>query len=251
MMLFLPKLQKEKPQQDAQTEQNARQGGVSEESLRERRYLWTARAFFMVFVVSVIVNIFMLSALFSLVPLTRVQPYELVFSDKNAQTVEVLPFQPRADLIKGISESMIRQYVVSRHTMTADPDEMAYRWGPNGLVALLSTDSTFSQFVGEAQKILEVAISKQVTRNVIITSVMPYAYGESGEYWVVSFTLETMSPQRASKERTAYVATVYVTYEPFRGTWENRLKNPIGFRVMQYGSETKESYDKREREKLR
>ena len=52
---------------------------VSEENLRERRYLWTARAFVMVFVVSLITNILMLMALFSLVPLTRVQPYELVF----------------------------------------------------------------------------------------------------------------------------------------------------------------------------
>ena len=38
---------------------------VSEESLRERRYLWTARAFAIVTVVSFVTNIIMLMALYS------------------------------------------------------------------------------------------------------------------------------------------------------------------------------------------
>lgn len=224
---------------------------VSEENLRERRYLWTARAFVMVFVVSLITNILMLTALFSLVPLTRVQPYELVFSDKASQTVTISPLRVSSNIANGITESMIRQYVTVRHTITSDPDEMAYRWGPNGPINLWSTGNTYQLFANESGKVLEAAVKSQITRDVEINSVIPYARGSQGEYWNVDFNLVTMSPQNASKEVVPYVATIYVTYEPFKGTWENRLKNPVGFRVTQYGSETKESFDARERELLK
>ena len=119
---------------------------VSEENLRERRYLWTARAFAVVAAVSFITNIIMIMALFSLVPLVRVQPYELIFSDKETQKVSVQPLQANESVLDGISESMIRQYVTARRTITGDPDEMAYRWGDNGIVRLWSTDNVFSAF---------------------------------------------------------------------------------------------------------
>ena len=90
---------------------------VSEENLRERRYLWTARAFAMVFITAFITNILMLMSLFSLVPLVRVQPYELSFSDKNAQTVTIQPFEINEKLLNGISASMVRQYVTLRKTI--------------------------------------------------------------------------------------------------------------------------------------
>ncbi len=227
------------------------EGEVSEESLRERRYLWTARAFAIVCAVSFVTNILMLMSLFSLVPLVRVQPYELTFSDKKSQTVMITPFRPQENVLNAISESMIRQYVTARHTITADPDEMAFRWSRNGLVGLLSTDNTFQSFMEESQKVLDAAVKAQVTRSVEIQSILPYATGASGKYWKVYFNLVNMSPQLASKEIVPYVAIAYVDYRPTEGSWENRMKNPIGFKVTQYGSETKDSFDKREQERLK
>ncbi len=224
---------------------------VSEENLRERRYFWTARAFAIVFVFSLITNLLMLMALFSLVPLVRVQPYELTFSDKNTQTVTILPFQVNDNVLRKISESMVRQYVTVRHTITADPDEMAFRWGPNGPVNLLSTGNTYQMFSDESGKILEAAVKAGITRSVEINSVIPYQLTDSGEYWNVDYNLVTMSPETSQKEIVPYVATVFITYEPYNGTWENRLKNPIGFKVAQYGNETKASFDAREREMLK
>lgn len=224
---------------------------VSEENLRERRYLWTARAFAIVFVVSFITNIIMLMALFSLVPLVRVQPYELIFSDKNTQTVAVQPLQADKTVLNGISESMIRQYVTARHSITSDPDEMAYRWGANGIVRQLSTDNIFASFSPEAEEVLKAALKSQITRNIEINSVIPLVSQREGEYWVVDYNRVEMSPQSATKKVEPWVSTIYITYEPYKGTWENRLKNPIGFKVMRYGTETKQQFDARERELLR
>ena len=224
---------------------------ASEENLRERRYFWTARAFAMIFVVSLITNLLMLMSLFSLVPLKRVQPYELTFSDKKAQTVTVRPVELNETLLKGITADMVRQYVTLRKTITSDSDEMAYRWGANGPVDLLSTGNTFQVFAESAQKVMETAVSSQITRDVVIKSAIPYVAVGGGEYWIVDYDLITMSPQNATENVVPYVATVYVTYEPYKNRWENRLKNPIGFKVAQFGDETKESYDAREREKVK
>lgn len=225
---------------------------VSEENLRERRYLWTARAFAMVFITAFITNILMIMSLFSLVPLVRVQPYELSFSDKNAQTVTIRPFQIDNKLLNGITASMVRQYVTLRKTITADSNEMAYRWGTNGPVDLLSTGNTFQVFASQAGKVLDAAVNSQITRTVMIKSAIPYVSEEGhGEYWIVDYDLVTMSPQNATEKIVPYVATVYVIYEPYNNRWENRLKNPIGFKVAQFGDETKEAYDAREKERLK
>ena len=224
---------------------------VSEESLRERRYFWTARGFAMIFVVSLITNILMLMSLFSLVPLVRVQPYELTFSDKKAQTVTVKPFRMDETLVKGITADMVRQYVTLRKTITSDLEEMGYRWGKNGPVDLLSTGNTYQLFAEQAEKVLRAAADSQITRDVMIKSAIPYVSAEGGEYWIVDYDLITMSPQNATEKIVPYVATVYVTFEPYNSRWENRLKNPIGFKVELFGDETKESYDARERERIK
>ena len=224
---------------------------ASEENLRERRYFWTARAFAMIFVVSLISNILMLMSLFSLVPLVRVQPYELTFSDKKAQTVTVKPFALDETLLKGITTDMVRQYVTLRKTITADQEEMGYRWGANGPVSLLSTDNTYKVFAEQSEKVLRAAIDSQITRDVKINSAIPYVAADGGEYWIVDYDLITMSPQNTTEKIVPYVATVYVTFQPYNSRWENRLKNPIGFKVELFGDETKESYDAREKEKIK
>lgn len=252
-MAFFPKSASLSSKVQSLKDERTSKNTVSEENLRERRYFWTARAFAMVFATSLITNIIMLMSLFSLVSLVRVQPYELTFSDKNAQTVTVQPFRVDDRLLNSISASMVRQYVTLRKTITPDSDEMAYRWGTNGPIDLLSTPNTFQVFANQAGKILDAAVKSQVTRNVVIKSAIPYvSEGKGkGEYWIVDYDLITMSPQNATEEIVPYVATVYVTYEPYDNRWENRLKNPIGFKVAQFGDETRESYDMREREKVK
>ena len=70
------------------TEENA--SVLPEENLRERRYLWTARAFAIVFVFSACSTFILLFSLFSLVPLVRVQPFYLTFQNKSEQIVNIM-----------------------------------------------------------------------------------------------------------------------------------------------------------------
>ncbi len=248
MALFSPKQQEQvQPQQ-----QDTNQGSVSEaeqvsqENLRERRYLWTARGFAMIFIVSLITNILMLMSLSSLTPLVRVQPYELTFSDKKSQTVQITPFALDQNAKNAISESMLRRYVTARHTITSDKTEMVARWDMGGLVQLLSSDSVFDTFKRNATNTLERAFAVSETRNVIIRTVMPYYK----DWWQVSLDLEITSPEKMDKEVLHYVATARVGFYPTKGTWAKRLNNPVGFQVLEYAFETEESFKRREKQRL-
>ena len=94
--------------QQPQTFQAHLESDISEEAVKERRYLWMARTFALVCVVSFLANIILLGALFSLVPLVRVQPFYLSTQDKDEQIITVV--RPNdADIDKDIlAESFIR-----------------------------------------------------------------------------------------------------------------------------------------------
>ena len=248
MAFFAPK--QTAPSVSSEAPQNGKKTSVekaSEETLRERRYLWTARGFAMIFFVSLITNILMLMSLSALTPLVRVQPYELTFSDKKSQTVEIVPMQLGKNAINSISESMLRRYVTARHTITSDRDEMASRWGVGGLVQLLSSDNIFAEFEHTAKRELDEAVAANETRVVDIQSVLPY-YRDG--WWLVNWNVRRKSPELKEEEVLPYVSTVRVGFLPTRGTWENRLNNPVGFKVMEYGYQTKESFDRREQQRL-
>ena len=146
----------------AKTQEKSFGDAASEENLRERRYFWTARGFAMIFVVSLITNILMLLSLSSLVPLVRVQPYKLTFSDKKAQTVTVKPYEINETLMKGITADMVRQYVTLRKTITSDLEEMGYRWGKNGPVDFQPREP-FSPLFGALKK-TQIMAEVQITQ---------------------------------------------------------------------------------------
>lgn len=223
------------------------QDQLSEENLRERRYLWTARAFAMIFVVGLITNIMMLMALSSLSPLLRIQPFELTFADKKTQVVEIAPMALSESTVNSVIASMLRQYVKVRHEIVADQDEMAYNWGSGGLVDLLSTDNVFNEFQRGRSKILEDAVAARETRTVNFRSTSPLA--DKG-YWMVDFDIIRRSPDRGKEEVVRNIATVQVVFQPTRVLWEQRLKNPIGFKVAVYGVQQKESFDQGEQQKI-
>ena len=56
---------------------------ISVDLLRERRYLWTARAFAIVSGVALCVNLVLLVAIMHLMPLKRVEPFLLTFQNKE------------------------------------------------------------------------------------------------------------------------------------------------------------------------
>ena len=75
------------------TQQRKRNPDIVVENATEKRYLWTARAFAIVFGVSLCCNFILTYVIMSLVPLYRVEPFLLSFADKKEQIYKVEPIR--------------------------------------------------------------------------------------------------------------------------------------------------------------
>lgn len=215
----------------------------SQEQLKNERYLWIARAFSVMAVLSILANIFLLVAIGSLVPLVRVRPYFMTVLDKNQQVVEITP--PRADQLNNqeILESLIRQYVLARYTITSDVSEVEERWGPKGIVSLMSSQGVYDAFMtGHYDKLMPNIKTEGLIANVKIESVQ--IQNENSSWWNVNFKWLRQNQTSVEPEVFDMSDQLEVRFDPLYNqanisTWQDRLKNPLGFRVLNYGTRKK------------
>ncbi|MBR7158676.1 MAG: hypothetical protein IKD08_03220 [Alphaproteobacteria bacterium] len=201
------------------------------ENLRERRYLWTARAFTVVFVVSLCANIVLILAIKNMIPLSRVEPFMLTFQNKNEQIINIEPITniPDKDLI---TESLIRQYVTQRNTMTSDLEDMTTRWGPEGPVKWMSSDIVYTDFYSKTgAEALEQIRTKGLTREIEIFSVNKL----SKDVWQAEIETRDMVPEAEAPTVSRWTILLRVDYFlNSRVKYSLRLKNPLGFTVREY-----------------
>ncbi len=206
-----------------------------EENLRERRYLWTARAFAIVCAISFCTNIILIMALFSLVPLTRVQPFYLTFENKDAQIVRITQMQPDATLLERVAESLVRQYIVTRHSVVSDVDEMLQRWGDRGPIRWMSNDGVFAEFNQMTSEAFSRIREERLTREVNILSAYKLETNPvEGDAWEAEVETIDMLPERSEPIRQIWQVRLRIKFLNKQEKWANRLKNPIGFTVVRY-----------------
>ena len=207
---------------------------VSVDALRERRYLWTARAFAIVSGVALCANLVLLIAISNLLPLKRVEPYLLTFQSKDEQVVRVQPLSANLAASDIITEALIRQYVLLRNTMVADVDEMSFRWGPEGPVRWMSSDRVYNEFNKTLRDWLERIKIDGLTREVRIESVV-----RQQNLWVVYIQTRDMLPEAEEPALSRWKVQVMVRYFAKNEVkYINRLKNPLGFSVDGYSIES-------------
>ena len=211
--------------------------GASEENLRERRYFWTARAFIAVCAISLFSNFVMLAALSTLTPLTRVQPFYLTFENKDSQIVRIIPMNPSTDTMDDITESLIREYVILRNSVTSDERVVRQRWGDEGAVRWMSSDDVYSAFNRSTLEGLTQLKEQRLIRDVAISTVYKLKNNDNpteGDIWVVRMTTTDMLPENQKPRKRSWKIHVRVKYLPYAQKWEERLKNPLGFKIVQY-----------------
>lgn len=210
---------------------------ISEEAVKEKRYLWMARTFALVAVVSLITTFMLLGALLSLQPLVRVQPFYMNAINKNQQVINVERPNFKNINIPLLSESFIRQYLLTRFTIGPNVDELERRWGIDGDINWMSETSVFNEFTPEATKLVEQARDEGFTRNVRILVVSPYRQANGQNIWRVELEFTDMKQDQTTPIKTKYVASLDITFNPSKKglTWDQRLKNPLGFTVKRFG----------------
>lgn len=205
---------------------------LSVDLLRERRYLWTARAFAIVSAVALCVNLVLLVAIVHLMPLKRVQPFLLTFQNKEEQVVRIRPLSKDMAAEDIISEAMIRQYVLLRNTMISDIDEMSFRWGPNGPLRWMSSPQVYNQFNKTVKEWLSRIKLEGLTREVRIESVV-----RNQDTWLVYIVTRDMLPEAeepAISRWRVQLSVKYFAQDQREVKYINRLENPLGFSVDRY-----------------
>ena len=204
------------------------------ENATEKRYLWTARAFAVIFAISMCCNFILVYVIFAITPLYRVAPYLMSFADKGEQIYTIVPVQNIYDQ-KYLTEIFVREYILLRNTFVNDIDEMETRWGPEGLLREMSSPGAYDKFYNEVAKPTIEKISQyNITRNIKIASVTEVG-GERGEpWWQVEFRMEDMAPSLETPRVSIWVASLKIKYRAKKVKFGERLKNPLGFTVLDY-----------------
>lgn len=210
---------------------------LSEEAKKERRSLWMVRSFLLILTLSVCVNVILILALKSLLPLERVQPFFLKVEDKKDQVIRVMRPDTSDLNMRAVSEALLRQYLLNRLSIVPSTEEMENRWGIDGIISWSSSTPVYQEFAKTTPAFLKQAKDISLVRSVVIRSLTPFKQEKNGaQVWRANVELADMMPSADKPQKTYWDVFLRVEYQPFqRGIPEqHRLKNPMGFRVVNY-----------------
>ena len=200
-------------------------------AMPERRYLKTSRI--MTFLASALlcVTIMLTFVLYILSPQLRSEPL-LLKIDRRFYTLE--PIQDQIVLWPSsllLMEEHIKQYILLRHTIVADVDEMQARWSEeNSLLKWFSSPEAFRSFVNE-KNINLARMAEGLTTEVNIRFIQRI----SDSVWLAEFeTIEHMPEEETPsvfRWRALFEAGFKKRPYPNR---DERIKNPLDFYVNQY-----------------
>lgn len=209
---------------------------VSLEAQRERSYLWMSRVFGLVSVAALLANLILVVALFSLLPIVRVQPFYISTQDKDQQVITIQRPAPEILTSKELQESFVRQYLVARLGIGSNLDELERRWGSEGLVQWMSGEAVFNEFLRTAPTLVAQAQKEGLTRNVQILNASTYPVQEGGIVWQAEVELVDMKLNTKEPIRSKWSVMLEIKLGQLREglRWEQRLKNPLGFSVTRF-----------------
>jgi len=200
-------------------------------SASERRYLWTARAFAIVTIISICCNFVLFITIMQLIPLYRVEPFLLTFQNKEEQVYNIVPLQGRMEDRKSITEAFVREYVLNRSSFSVDIPEMEARWMPGGIIQEMSTSVVYSDFLEKtAKRALDIIKKKGLVRDVRILTVNELDSG----LWQVEYETQDMYPNSSAPEINYWTASLKIAYRKKTVKYGERMNNPVGFTVVRY-----------------
>lgn len=171
-------------------------------------------------------------AITQMLPLYKVVPVFVTFSDRSDQVVRIEPPSGRIPGIALLVEQNVRDYITFRNSVTADAAETIDRWGNR--VRAMTTEEAYQVFLRETQPVHSELRNGNFTRSVTIRSVLQTQAG----YYQVEF--DTFDRRQGTgltdttEARTTWIAQMRVVLAPRNVVFEQRMLNPLGFTVTNY-----------------
>ena len=218
--------------------QKEEQLDASAEAKKERSYLWMARVFCLVCVVTLLTDFILLAAVKSLLPLVRVQPFYITTQDKDKQIVKIIR-PPQSTLSSDVlQQSFVRQYLLARYLIGTDVAELNRRWGRDGTIQWMSSPLEFEKFNRRAEGLFRLVDEDGLTQDVDILNVRQIP--RNGQIiWEATIRLTEMRRTVPAPRSNDWLIQMRIEFGNFREglTWEERLKNPLGFQVVDFSEQ--------------
>ncbi len=200
-------------------------------AMPERRYLKTSRIMTLLSAGLLCISIILTFCIYMLSPLVRSVP-QLLAIDKRFYKLE--PVQTQVVLWPAsmlLMEEHIKQYILLRHTIVPDIDEMQARWNENNsLLRWFSSEEAFRDFTAE-KEVNMARMTEGLTTEVNVR----FVHRIDSSLWLAEFdTIEHMPEEEfptVKRWRALFVAGFKPRGYPNR---DEQLKNPLNFYVEQY-----------------
>lgn len=172
------------------------------------------------------------SVIMNLLPLYRVVPFFVTFSDKAEQVVSIQPPSGRHSSIEILTEANVRDYVRLRNTISQDDAINLARWG--GKVEMMSSQPIYEAFLADIKPVYELAKAGKFTRSVTIDSIIRAPEG----YYRVDFTAYDRTIGAGltdtAEATSSWTVELRAVNRPANVVYANRFQNPLGFEVISY-----------------
>ncbi|MHA1539011.1 MAG: VirB8/TrbF family protein [Alphaproteobacteria bacterium] len=202
-------------------------------ALEERRYLWILRVFAIAFGVSMALNIALAYVAIVMFPLKKVEPFLVTFREKDQQLVQVMPMQKTMAGFDIMTEGLIRQYLSLTEEIMPNEEVMKKRWGGVSWVAQYSAQDVYLKFNRRAMPAMKEFVERNWSRVVTINSLEQVAPG----FWNVDYETTVLDDlgEAVMPENQRWIASLTVTFQQRRVSYEESLLNPFGFTVTAFG----------------
>lgn len=198
-------------------------------ALEGQRHLWTTRVFAISFFLSALLNIILVFTIFYvMLPLKRVEPFLVTFSQKEDQVVHIEPLTTRVNGIDVLIESMAREFVRVREEVLTDQTEMQRRWVTYLKYRMLPEQ--YNAFLTRVDAPFQELVEKGMSRQVEITGTRRVSANH------IEVTFRTHDTDRAGRRFLTlnWVARLKVGFMPQQTDLEDKYNNPLGFMVFDY-----------------
>lgn len=174
------------------------------------------------------VTMFFVLTLMQMGPQLKVVAQVLTTPMNSNQFIQAEPFESDISDKSLIEQMLVRNYLINRYMIYGDEVQMAFNWGPYGVVAQLSTPRVFQEYVQSLGEMPKKLREVQYTQNIKITSMR-----RQNDRWTVDFDIYRIyaGGHVSVRSRTAVLETRNI---PGRRFFRTDSSNPYGLTVIWY-----------------
>ena len=201
-------------------------------AMPERRYLWSSRLLVIFACLSICLNMMLAAGVYVMLP--QRSAYPMLFQhNRSFSELSLLDKQERpVAAIDLLTEAAIEEYVLLRHVITADYDELMSRWGRGSRLFWMSSRKVYQDFAANDinNNVREFKI-RGLVRLAEVEWVKPISRG----FWQAQFITLDYYPNETEPVINIWRAYLRAMMAPI--PYENRSlreQNPFGFLITNY-----------------